>query len=223
MTATQNTNGYSKHRLEALADGIFAVAMTLLVIELKIPESLHGAGHEKLANQLLAFIPKYIAWIVSFFVLALFWYSSHRQMHFVRYVDGKLIALKIVFLALVSFMPFTASLVGEFVYLFISQVFYSIVMFLLGCVSLMIGSYIYRHPELSGTPMPKAVYHAARFRTSGLLVIALMSMVIAHYFTAMGNMAFMLMIPIGIIARRIEKHLTERALQAAVEDKIQSI
>jgi uncharacterized membrane protein len=220
----QSINGFSKHRLEALADGIFAVAMTLLVIELKIPESLHGAGHDKLAQQLLAFIPKYVAWIVSFFVLALFWFSSHRQMHFVRHVDGKLVALKILFLAFVSIVPFTASLTGEFVYLFLSQAIYSSAMFLLGVSSLLMLRYIYRHPELCGTtPMPHAVYRAAQFRTSGLLVIAILSVVIAHFFTAMGNFAFILMFPIGMIARRIEKRLSRRAAQAAVEDRIQSI
>jgi uncharacterized membrane protein len=218
------TTGFTKHRLEALTDGIFAVAMTLLVIELKIPEALHGATHEKLTHQLLELIPKYIAWLVSFFVLALFWFSSHRQMHFVRHIDGKLASLKILFLALVSIVPFTASLTGEFVYLFLSQAIYSSTMFLLGVASLLILRYIYRHPELCGiTPMPYAIYRAAQFRTGGLLVIAIISVMIAYYFTAMGNMAFLLMIPIGIIARRIEKRLSARTVEAANEDKILSV
>lgn len=224
MNTTQSTTALSKHRLEALADGIFAVAMTLLVIELKIPASMHDANHQQLANLLIAFIPKYIAWLVSFFVLAIFWYSSTRHMQYVRHINGQLIALKILFLGLVSFTPFTASLTGEFVYLFISQVAYGSIMFLLGIASICMVRYIYRHPELCGsTPMPMAVYRSAQFRTSGLLVVAILSIVIAYFYPAMGNLAFMLMIPIGIGARRLENRFARQSLEAANEDKILSI
>ena len=60
------------HRSEALTDGIFAVAMTLLVIELKLPD--HGSIHsaEQLADALAGLLPKAISWALSFFILALF-------------------------------------------------------------------------------------------------------------------------------------------------------
>ena len=61
----------SKHRLEALTDGIFAVAMTLLVIELKIPETAQIKVPEDLIAALLHLLPKFIAWLISFFVLAI--------------------------------------------------------------------------------------------------------------------------------------------------------
>ena len=85
----------NKHRLEALADGIFAVAMTLLVIELKIPETAHITTQEQLIAALAHLIPKFIAWLISFFVLAIFWASHHRLFHYVRVVDGKLTWMKI--------------------------------------------------------------------------------------------------------------------------------
>ncbi len=217
------THGFSKHRIEALTDGIFAVAMTLLVIELKIPEALHGSGETALQHQLLVLIPKYIAWIISFFVLAIFWLSSHRQLHYVRHVDGKILALKLVFLAFVSFMPFASALAGEFVYLFTSQVIYASTMFMLGIMSLLTCRYIYRHPDLCSTAMSEATYRAARFRTNCLLVVALMSIVVANFFSGLGNTAFMLMIPASILARRMEVKFATNAASRANEDKIQSI
>lgn len=68
----------TKHRLEALTDGIFAVAMTLLVIELKIPEMAHPRTEAQFLGALGHLIPKFIAWLISFFVLAIFWVSHHR-------------------------------------------------------------------------------------------------------------------------------------------------
>ncbi len=114
----------SKHRLEALADGIFAVAMTLLVIELKLPD--HGLVHSPhdLVNAVGQLLPKFIAWIISFFVLAIFWFGHHRLFQFVHNVDGKLIALNVLLLAAVSLMPFSSALAGEYAPILVSQIVY---------------------------------------------------------------------------------------------------
>ena len=77
--ATRHDPGtLSAHRSEALVDGIFAVAMTLLVIELKLPDhaSIHTSAD--LADALVGMLPKAFAWLLSFFVLVLFWSGHHR-------------------------------------------------------------------------------------------------------------------------------------------------
>ena len=79
MSDARHESGYLPiNRSEALTDGIFAVAMTLLVIELKLPQ--HGLVHSAadLLAALFALLPKAIAWVLSFFVLALFWIGHHR-------------------------------------------------------------------------------------------------------------------------------------------------
>jgi uncharacterized membrane protein len=68
-------SGYSKHRVEALADAIFAVAMTLLVIELQLPEHSDVLAQRDLVHGLASLIPKFVAWIISFVVLAIFWFA----------------------------------------------------------------------------------------------------------------------------------------------------
>ncbi|MBL0123579.1 MAG: DUF1211 domain-containing protein [Betaproteobacteria bacterium] len=197
----------TKHRLEALTDGIFAVAMTLLVIELKIPEMAHPRTEAQFLGALGHLIPKFIAWLISFFVLAIFWVSHHRFFHFVHRVDAKLSWLTIYYLACVSLMPFSSALAGEHAGLLSSQIFYSVNMMLLGGVALLKSRYVYRHPELCGTPMPIGVFKGARIRTSGLIAVALTAIVITWALPgwgAIGNTAFMLMIVFGMIGRRVE-------------------
>ena len=75
--ASESHTGLSKHRLEALTDGIFAVAMTLLVIELKVPQHETVRDPLDFAAGIGHLIPTFIAWIISFFVLAIFWFSHH--------------------------------------------------------------------------------------------------------------------------------------------------
>ncbi|MBL8525810.1 MAG: hypothetical protein JNN20_19175 [Betaproteobacteria bacterium] len=81
-------------------------------------------------------------------------------------------------------------------------------MILLAILALFIARYIFNHPEICGTPMPKGAYHGARFRILGLVAISLVAIGIATILPAGGNVAFMLMMVIGPMSRRIEARHT---------------
>lgn len=195
----------SKHRIEALTDGIYAVAMTLLVIELKLPAHETIKTQVDLVNAVGHLLPKFIAWVISFLVLSLFWLGHHRLFQAVRHVDGKLVGLNIVQLGLVSLMPFSSALAGEFGATLFSQIFYSCNMALLAVLALLIARHIYRHPELCAQPMSAGVYRGTQVRIGGLILISTVAVLIAIILpgAGAGNMAFMLMIVIGPLSRRI--------------------
>jgi uncharacterized membrane protein len=201
---SESPTGLSKHRLEALTDGIFAVAMTLLVIELKVPEPESVHDPSELARGVVRLIPTFIAWIISFFVLAIFWFSHHRLFHHVRAVDPKLLWLNVLYLSLVSLMPFSSALSGEYGRMLLSQWVYSSNMMLLALLGLLKWRHVFRHPELWDTPMTVGLYRGARFRCLGLMVVALVAIGITRVVPGAGNMAFMLMFPISILSRRVE-------------------
>lgn len=206
------TFGLSKHRIEALTDGIYAVAMTLLVIELKLPPHDSIATQVDLINAVGNLLPKFIAWLISFLVLSLFWLGHHRLFQIVRHVDGKLVGLNIVQLGLVSLMPFSSALSGEFGSILFSQVFYSSNMALLSVFALLIARYLYHHPELCVHPMTVGAYRGARIRVGGLIVISAVAVVIAMVIpgAGTGNMAFMLMMVIMPISRRVEARTLQK-------------
>lgn len=201
-----------KHRLEALADGIFAVAMTLLVIELKLPH-LEAPTQAALVQELAHLLPKFIAWVISFLVLAFFWWGHHRGLHRVRHVDGRFVALNVLFLGTVSFMPFASALVGEWTRFFASQLVYSLTMAVMALLSAALWHRVYTHPEMCDTPMTRAEYHGALLRTGMLVVISLVALVLAWFAPGTGNMAFMLMSAAGPLARRLERR--KSVVQAA--------
>lgn len=203
------------HRSEALTDGIYAVAMTLLVIELKVPEAaLHTAA--QMADALIALQAKAFAWLISFFVLAIFWTAHHRVFSHVRRADSKLVWLNLVQLAFVSLMPFSCALIGEKGVL-LAQVVYSVNMTMLGITGLWIVRYVHRHPELGSEPMPLATYKGARLRIGGLILISVVAVALAAFvpWTGAGNMAFMLMAVISPISRRMEQREIGRETAAA--------
>ncbi|MFN8012081.1 MAG: TMEM175 family protein [Holophagaceae bacterium] len=104
----------SKHRLEALVDGVFAIAMTILILEVKVPalEAPHSGA--ELARRLAHDLPTLAAYFFSFGLLGIFWAWHHRLARFIASLDVPLLALSLFFLSLVSFFPFAAALVGRY-------------------------------------------------------------------------------------------------------------
>lgn len=107
------TTGIGKGRIEALADGIFAIAMTLLILEVKVPSLLPGQL-EELPHRLLDLWPKIAAFVISFLVCGVFWVGHHAQLHYVRRADRTFLWLNIAFFLVISAIPFSAALIGEY-------------------------------------------------------------------------------------------------------------
>ena len=208
MRETANTVGQSPHRIEALTDGIFSVAMTLLVIELKVPEHAEIHTAAELAQAMANLGPKFLSWIISFMVLALFWIAHHRILSSVRHVTGRLIGLNIFQLAFVSLMPFCSALIGEYGGALLSQIVYSTNMVLLAVFSLALARYVYRHPELSSPPMSRGAYRGALVRNFALIAISAIAVGVGVFTVpAIGNIAYALMAIVMPLSRRFEKHL----------------
>jgi len=95
-------------RIETLVDGVFAIAMTLLVLEL-IPSSLNGG----LSRSLIGIWPKFYAYTMSFLVLGIFWALHHSMFHYIRRSDEILLWLNILFLMFVALVPFSTAILGQ--------------------------------------------------------------------------------------------------------------
>ena len=105
----------SKGRLEALSDGIFAITMTMMIIDLKIPEnSFHNLSPSELNTSLLALLPSIKSYILSFFILAIFWMRQQIQLNFLNKVNLYSTIIYIVFLLLIGFVPFTVNLIKRY-------------------------------------------------------------------------------------------------------------
>lgn len=99
-------------RLEALCDGVFAIVMTLLVLEL-IPHDLpRGMGNAALRALLVDLWPKIVSYVISFVVVAIFWVGHHAEFSHIRKTDRRHIWINMTLLLAVSFIPFSAALLG---------------------------------------------------------------------------------------------------------------
>ena len=100
--------------MEALTDGIFAIAMTLLVLELKVPDLPKSVGASQLLERSAHEAPSFFSFFISFLYCGLLWVMHHLAMHFVRHLQIALVWLNLLFLMSISIMPFSCALLGHF-------------------------------------------------------------------------------------------------------------
>ena len=128
--------GQSLDRLCALSDGVFAVAMTLLVLDLRIPDIAAIHSEHDLWRALLALLPRLTAYLMSFLTLGIFWVGQQTQLNLLSRSDRDLAWIHLAFLLLVSLMPFTTGLLAGFIGYRVALVLYWLNILLLGAVLL---------------------------------------------------------------------------------------
>jgi uncharacterized membrane protein len=95
-----------KDRLTAFSDGVIAIIITVMVLELKVP---HGAAFSDLAGVL----PVFLSYVLSFVYIAIYWNNHHHLLHTVRHVDGLILWANMHLLFWLSLVPFTTAWMGE--------------------------------------------------------------------------------------------------------------
>jgi uncharacterized membrane protein len=106
--------GLTKTRIEALSDNIFSIAMTLLILELKVPETPVSTADAELPRRLFELWPKLQSYFISFASLGFFWLNHHFQFHFIRRTNVGILLLNFLFLLHIAFLPFSTALLGDY-------------------------------------------------------------------------------------------------------------
>ncbi len=114
MHSNRSNARYSKVRVDALTDGIFAVAMTLLVLDIHLPEGFAPTDTAQLLQGLLDLLPKFIPYVVSFMLLGMRWLSLAQEYHRAEHVEGKYIKWWLMYLMLITCVPFSTIVVGRY-------------------------------------------------------------------------------------------------------------
>ena len=106
--------GRELDRIVFFSDAVFAIAITILVLDIRVPDIPEGRVAAELPAQILGLGPKYLSYVISFLVLAVYWQAHHRVFRPIRGYDGTLVWLNFLFLMAVAFLPFPTSLLGEY-------------------------------------------------------------------------------------------------------------
>ena len=134
----------SLERIGALSDGLFAIAMTLIVLEIHVPDPGTVKTEAQLVAQLGDLAPRFLTYLLTFLTLGIFWNGQQTQLGYVARGNRDLAWLSLLFLALVALFPFTTSLLAEFVLYRTALAVYWLDIFLCGLALLVIWTYVER-------------------------------------------------------------------------------
>jgi TMEM175 potassium channel family protein len=154
VAADRGDQAYSRGRVLAISDGVFAFALTLLVVELAVPTANSGAS---LPSQLLDQAPSYFSYCLSFAVIALNWSGHHDAFRYIRRVDGRLIALNFLLLLLVAVLPFPTAVLGHHTTDAAAAVLYALAIALYGVSSAAMWRYATHERRLVDHDLPHEI------------------------------------------------------------------
>lgn len=134
----------NKNRLEAFSDGVIAIIITIMVLELKIPH-----GHE--LSSLAAAWPVFLAYVLSFLVVGTYWNNHHHLLHATRKVSGAILWANLHFMFWLSLLPFATDWMGESHFAPQPTAVYAIVLCLCGVSYFVLQTCIRRHKDNADT------------------------------------------------------------------------
>lgn len=142
---------YSTRRIESLTDGVFAIAMTLMVLNLTVPVLSGSVTNQSLWQALTKLGPNLFSLALSFAILGIMWSVHMRQFESIERVDRLTTTLNTLRLFIVVLIPFTTALNANYSSLLIAQIFYPVNLFLLALVTYIQGIYVSGHHDFYRT------------------------------------------------------------------------
>jgi uncharacterized membrane protein len=204
---------FQLERMILFSDAVFAIAITLLVIEIKIPE-VENPTDRLLVQSLGHLVPKFVGFIISFLFIGLYWTIHHRMFGFVTSYDSILLRLNLFFLFFIALLPFSTGFYSEYAGVVVRNslkvplAFYALNFSAVGFINYLMWRHI-SNPlrKLTEPPIEPVTLKLARFRSLLVPIIFLLILPVAFLINIWAAIYLPLFIPIifRLAKRRINK------------------
>ena len=177
----------SPDRVVALSDGVFAIIITILVLEIAVPEDL---SEQSLLEALDDLRPTLVAWVISFLLTGMFWVAHRDLFARVRVVNRDLVWLNLLFLLPVSLIPFAASVLGKYPNEPVALHLYGVVLIAATLMRFVLYRYVVRRPVLLWPDVSTDRAGVGLAITAAPIAVYLLAMVVAGASTALSAVLY---------------------------------
>jgi uncharacterized membrane protein len=192
------------NRLEALTDGVFAIVMTLLVLDIGITDIPQSSVQAEMPRKLLELWPQFFSYIMSFIILGMIWISHHRIFHYIKSSNPILMWLNVLFLMFVALVPFSTRLLGDYLWQQVPFVVYGINLFLIFITRLVLWNYASGESGLIDSGINPLVIKRLRLVIGVIPTIMFLAMIGVSFISIIaGYVILWLFFPYGFIAQRL--------------------
>jgi len=196
-------------RVLAFSDGLFAIAMTLLVVGIEVPR-LSDPSEGQLWDAVTDLQPAYVSFFISFVVIGRYWVAHHQFFRLLDKLDYGLIWWNTIYLAFVAFLPFPTALLGNYFENPVSIVVYAVSIALVSGLEVVLLRHAHRH-RLLGRELPEDVYRWGVLASTTPVLFFLGSIPIAFYDTSLAVLLWFGGVPLQLLVlnRRKPPHADE--------------
>ena len=174
----EETGGLGKERISAFSDGVFAIAVTLLVLDIRVPDPATTTAGQ-LPGRLLHLWPELFSYALSFVIIGVYWVAHHLMLHPLKRADRTLLWINNLFLMCVAFIPFTAGLLGQFRHDRTAVAVYGLSLVLTSLSLQLLWTYATRSGRLTDAPLDPRFVRAGTTRTLGAAAIYLAAVLLS--------------------------------------------
>ena len=174
---TETDHGHRElDRLIFFSDAIFAIVMTLLILEIRAPDNVPlDVAATEVPNLVWALWPKFFSYVLSFLVIGTYWIAHHQTFRYVRSYNRTLLWLNLVFLLSISFIPFPTDLLGEYGELRFSVIFYAASLGMARLLLAVVWWYIVAGPIQTGEELDPGLARYHFFRSLAIPALFFLS------------------------------------------------
>jgi uncharacterized membrane protein len=188
-------------RTLSFTDGLFAIAATLLVVDLAVPVLHHESSVHELADKLNDETAKFVSFFISFSVITRYWFAHHVFVSQLARIDRGYIAYTLVYLAFIAFLPFPTALLGEHFSNPLSVVIYAVNVAIVSAMEVVLFSRAQNHGLLK-KKLPRDVYRYGVAMSLAPVAFFILSIPVAFFSSALAVCIWFLGIPLAAITDR---------------------
>ena len=200
----EESNSRELDRLIFFSDAVFAIVMTLLVLDIRVPDVSPDEVQE-VPGLVLELWPKFLSYLLSFFVIGLYWIGHHQTFRYVRSYDRTLLWLNLLFLLSISFIPFPTALLGEYGELRFAVIFYAASLALARLLLALVWWYVFSGPIRTSDDLDRGLASFHLLRSLAIPAIFVLSIGIAFFSPELAIASWVLLVVADTMAWRLWK------------------
>jgi uncharacterized membrane protein len=188
-------------RVLAFSDGVFAIAMTLLVVGITVPVLQQGDSVDELADALNDLVGNIVSFVISFLVIGRYWVAHHEFFARLKAVDFRLIWINLWYLMFIAFLPFPTALLGNFFENPLAVTIYAVCVAAVSAMEVVEYRHAHRH-DLMERKLPEDVYRWGAFLSLSPVFLFLISIPLAFIHTWLAVASWYLFVPFFKVVQR---------------------
>ena len=200
----EESNSRELDRLIFFSDAVFAIVMTLLVLDIRVPDVAPDKVQE-VPGLVFELWPRILSYVLSFLVIGLYWIGHHQTFRYVRSYDRTLLWLNLLFLLSISFIPFPTALLGEYGELRFAVIFYAASMALARLLLALVWWYVFRGPIRTSDDLDRELASFHLLRSLAIPAIFVLSIGIAFFSPNLAIASWVLLVVADTMAWRLWK------------------